>query len=363
VCRAISDPASRLQCFDELASLTPYPVEETAGAPAPSSPVVSALPESRWRVEIQRDLMGGPNRSYVVQTATTYTGSTDRAPFLTLRCGVERDTLEILYTPQIYLGRPIRGSEDIKVRLRFDGKAPSEQSWSPSTNQNAAFAYDPRRLYETLLRHETVVLEAEAHNTRLKVAAEFSLAGLAEAASALRGCLPPLPPAEITRDHGIEADLVTHTASWHVLRRPQSAGGVGSGMLGTYGMIDTMTGNQDALFLWCEGTNMVGRWRFQGQISPQPSQVRIVGPRTDSLTTYTNPRRVDDRTVALPDPRAVVRSLSDGQPFSLGAIVVSRSGFPNVSFLVGQGLTPAQLQVLAPCIPAPRPQPASRPPR
>ncbi|WP_439594509.1 type VI secretion system-associated protein TagO [Falsiroseomonas sp.] len=358
-CREIVDPAERLACFDQapIPGVTPAPTETSTAAPT-TEPVVQPATTTRWQVRVQRDLMGGPNRAFVTQTASEFTGAADRSPVLTLRCGVEDNKLEVIYNPQIYLGRPVSSSESssIKVRIRLDSRAPYEQSWGPSTSRNVAFASDPRRFYETLLRHRTLVIEAEAHGTRVKVAAEFDLEGLADLASALEGCLPPLPMPEITREHGIGADLIDFVSQWRVLPRANSGPSANQRMLVLYGHISTETGNQDTLFFWCEGSNLVGHIRFDAPVPRQLTRLRLYGIGRSSSQSYANPRKINDRTVALTDPRAFARAVAPGSPrnFVL-ATADGQDDLQTAGFLL-PALDTEQAAVIAPCLNPPRQQ-------
>lgn len=313
---------------------------------------------------MQRDLMGGPDRSFVIQTADAANGTAERYPTLTLRCGVDGNKLEVIYNPHVYLGptRRSSGSDDIKVRLRFDARQPEEATWSPSTNGAAAFAPDPRLIYERMLRHGSLAIEAEANGTRQKVAGEFNLAGLGDVSTNLQGCLPPLPAAEITREHGIPADLIDYTPTWRVLPRGREGQLAEQRMIALFGTIETATGNQGALMFWCEGTNMVGAMQFDAAAPARVTRLNVSGSGDQRLVSYTNPRKLGSRTVALPNPRDTVRIFTPGSNFNF--VMASAHGGDDMSSLAiwGSGLSPEQVQVIEQCMNQPRPQ-RGQPPR
>lgn len=364
-CLQVPDAAKRLACFEAAASSRgdaqlASPTGESGRAPQELAPD-QATSQSRWRVEVQRDLMGGADRSFVVQTALQFNGPADRNPQLTLRCGIEGNTLEVVYNPSIYLGRPSRSSDSdsIKVRLRFDAGDPKEESWPPSTNRAAAFARDARLFYERLLRHKTVVVESEAHSTRQKVAGEFSTAGLAEAASALQGCLPPLSTPEITREHGIAADLIDYVPSWHILPRGREGQLASQQMVAFYGSIETDTGNQAALMFWCDATNLVGVMQFDTELPSRVTELYMISPGAG--IKYANPKKIGVRTLSLPNPRAIVKVFESGA----GGVMATAGGHEKSQFfgVFGRAMSSEQAQILSSCINPPASRQGKQPVR
>lgn len=368
-CRSISDSAARLACFDAI--VAPKPLGGAAQLPVTGNVAAEPQPQgtpqaapgstpSRWRIESERDLMGGPVRVFVAQTALSFNGPAPRDPSLTLRCGLEGNRLEILFNPQIFLGRPVRSSDadDVNVRIRFAEEPPFESLWSPSTGRNAAFSADPRRFYEQMLRYDTVVIEAQAHGSRDRVAAQFALGGLAEAAESLAACLPALPEPEITRQYGIQANLLDFSSSWLLVPRGTDGVLAQQRMVVTHGMIDTETGNQTALYFWCEGSTLQSRVRFNSNLPAQIMSLYIDINGGDLRERTSNFRRVDSRTLALPEPRKIARFFLPERRNAvviMAAFVRNAGAFAFAAAFVQPSMNEEQIAVLQPCLNPPRP--------
>jgi hypothetical protein len=353
-CAAIPAAASRLACFDRF-----FP----PARPEPAAPATGGGLIGGWVTEVQRDLMGGPDRAFVSVLAREHNAGRREPPMLAIRCGYAGDRLEILFEHGVFMPRPTeRFMPDTAYgRMRFDDERPRGIAWNPGSARTGAFADDARRLFEELKRRHSVAIEI-ALQGRQPVSAEFAVAGLAGQEEALRRCLPELPPAEITRDHGIAAPLLDAVPGWHALRRGGAGPASAAPMLAYYGRIDTLTGNQDSIRFWCEGQAMVGR------IAPaEPPGFAAAAIEVRWASNRDGPRerfaltRQDARNFGLQDPRRFLQRLGEQQPGQDGFFTATFYSAGDRDFRVASfrqpALPPGMAEVLRPCLaPPPRPR-------
>ncbi|HEV8264900.1 MAG TPA: type VI secretion system-associated protein TagO [Gemmatimonadales bacterium] len=178
-CAAVTIPALRLQCYDNLAK----PKADTSRAP--TSVPADATRIDDWVVSVDVDPI--TDRKGVTFMLLAEGANQIDTPTLIIRC--TRGELDAYVAPDQYLG-----SDNNEVVIRFGTEEPVRQRWSTSSNHTALFYPGGRSKVEEFVRklaqYERVAIQVTPYS-KSPMAMVFNLAGIGQVNQQLWTICPP----------------------------------------------------------------------------------------------------------------------------------------------------------------------------
>ena len=340
-------PPPALAPFEILRSITDPQVAVSA------NPAVQT-PPNRWRAESARDIMTGSTIAAITLDPLSFSGSGSRFPLVTISCRADTGALNVLFrlNAQISASSPSSGNHSTEINLRWGRRAPISEQWSLGTDRTFAFSRNARYTFEMMRRNENFALEASTIPGTSTIAAEFDSSGLNEVSDHISRCLPPLLPAEITRDFQVEVDRFSGLPidRWRAFADQLSASGSVGPLLVSYGPVETLNGNQSSLRFSCRTGSLVARLRFQNVIRPPFFQIRLSAVidgryRSENIT---NIQITDERSFELRDSQRIFRQLiSSG--YIMITLIEKFSNIQTIGFF-STGLSELRGNQFLPCL-------------
>lgn len=171
-CAAISEPAARLGCYDDMT--------KNFGA----EQAISAQPPGSWEIEEQRSEVDGSRSLYLTVEAGALTFDQNNhptRPSLWIRCAEDQMSLYVWW--KLYLG-----VDEIDVSYRVDSLPLQTQSWTIANNNEFAGLWSEDSaipLIRRLLDADQLLLQLSPYD-QTTMGSSFEVAGLRQAIKPLR---------------------------------------------------------------------------------------------------------------------------------------------------------------------------------